>query len=103
MDRTNFLELIGQFEIKLKDEFKFELLELHYLPYAFGYGMTAYRISGRLVKVVCDAKDFRMEIFISGKHEKYANVSDSNWTNIFSGTYADFADKAITQLKNKLL
>jgi hypothetical protein len=47
----NFLELKEQFENKLKSDFKFELLDLHYSPYAFGSGMKFYRIKGRIIKV----------------------------------------------------
>ena len=81
----NFLELKNQFEHKLKDNF--ELLELHYAPYAFGSGMVAYRIKGQNVKLIYDGKDDQIEFLISVKHDKYSNAS---WTTHFTGNPTDF-------------
>ena len=99
MDTIDFLELKDRFETQLKDYFKFELLELQYTPYAFGSGMTAYRIKGRVVKIIFDGRDNLVEFMVSASHEKY---SRANWTTIFAGTPIDFVDKGVTELKNIL-
>ncbi len=96
---TNYLELKGKFEAQLSADLKFELLELHYAPYSFGSGMTAYRIKGRVVKIIFDGKDNIIELLISAKHLKYPS---SGWTTIFSGTPTDFLDNGLTELKTSL-
>ena len=96
---TDYLELKGQFEAQLSADLKFELLELHYAPYSFGSGMTAYRIKGRVVKIIFDGKDNIIELLISAKHLKYPS---SVWTTIFSGPPTDFLDKGLTELKTSL-
>ena len=89
----DFLELKEQFESKLTE--KFELLELHYAPYSFGSGFTAYRIKGRIVKIIYDGKDNQVELVVSANHDKYPHAS---WTTIFTGHPADFIDKGISKL-----
>jgi hypothetical protein len=96
---TDYLELKGQFEAQLSTDLKFELLELHFAPYSFGSGMTAYRIKGRVVKIVFDGKDNIIELLISEKHIKYPS---SGWTTIFSGTPTDFLGNGLTELKTSL-
>ena len=96
---TDYLELKGQFEAQLSADLKFELLELHYAPFSFGSGMTAYRINGRAVKIIFDGKDNIIELLISAKHLKYPS---SGWTAIFSGTPTDFLGKGLTELKTSL-
>jgi hypothetical protein len=95
----NFLELKEQFENKLKDNFKFELLELHYAPYTFGSGLTAYRITGRNVKVIYDGKENQILFLVSSNHDKYANAS---WTTIFTGTPTDFIENGLDKLRNEI-
>jgi len=95
----NFLELKEQFESKLKDNFKFELLELHYAPYAFGSGLTAYRITGRNVKVIYDGRESQVQFCVSSNHDKYANAS---WTTIFIGTPTDFIENGLDKLHNEI-
>lgn len=96
---NDFLELKRQFEVGLSADLKFELLELHYAPYSFGSGMTAYRIKGQLVQIIFDGKDNVIELLISAKHLKYPS---STWTTIFSGTPTDFLDNGLTKLKKSL-
>lgn len=96
---TDYLELKGQFEAQLSTNLKFELLELHFAPYSFGSGMTAYRIKGSVIKMVFDGKDNIIELLISDKHLKYPS---SDWTTIFSGIPTDFLDNALTRLKTSL-
>jgi hypothetical protein len=93
----NFLELKEQFENKLKDKFKFELLELHYVPYAFGSGLIAYRITGRNVKAIYDGKENQVQLLVSSNHDKYANAS---WTSIFTGTPTNFIENGVIKLKS---
>jgi hypothetical protein len=94
-----YLELKGQFEAQLSADLKFELLELHYAPYSFGSGMTAYRIKGRVVKIIFDGKDNIIELMISVKHLKYPQ---SDFTTIFSGNITDFLNNGLTELKTSL-
>jgi hypothetical protein len=95
----NFLELKEEFENKLKDNFKFELLEIHYAPYAFGSGLTAYRITGRNVKLIYDGKENQVQFLVSSNHDKYANAS---WTTIFNGTPTDFIENGLDKLRNDI-
>ena len=89
----DFLELKKQFENKLKTDF--ELLELHFAPYAFGSGMTAYRIKGQIIKIIYDGKVDQVELLISAKHEKYSNAS---WTKIYTGFPTDFIENGLLKL-----
>ncbi len=91
----NFLELKEQFERKLNDDYMFELLELHYAPHAFGSGMTAYRIKGRIVKLIYDGRDNDIQLLVSSNHDKYPNVS---WTTVFTGHPIDFIKNGIIKL-----
>jgi hypothetical protein len=93
----NFLELKEKFESNLIDNFNFELLELHYAPYAFGSGMTAYRIKGRIFRINYDGKDNLVQFLTSLPHEKYPNAS---WSTIFSGLPKEFIDIAIAKLNS---
>jgi hypothetical protein len=93
----DFLELRQQFEKNVKHDF--ELLELHYAPYSFGSGMTAYRIKGKIIKVAYDGRDDQVELLISAKHDKYSNAS---WTTILTGNPTDLINKGIPELKNIL-
>ena len=94
----NFLELKEQFENKLKGNFIFELLELHYAPYDFGSGLTAYRITGRNVKVIYDGKENQVQFLVSSNHDKYAKAT---WTTIFTGTPTDFIQNGVAKLKGE--
>lgn len=89
----NFLELKEQFENKINDAF--ELLELHYAPYAFGSGMVVYRVKGQIIKVVYDGRDDYIELFVSSQHDKYANAS---WTTIYTVNMTDFLDAGLEKL-----
>jgi hypothetical protein len=95
----DFLEITARFENQVKHEFDFELLELHYLPYAFGSGTKSYKINGRNIKITFDGREGIVGTEISLPHEKYES---SNWTNIFNGTATDFVDKGIEDIKGKI-
>ncbi len=90
----NFLELKDKFESNLKDDYKFELIELHYAPYAFGPGMTAYKIKGQIFKIIYDGRDDQVQLLTSLRHEKYPNAS---WKTIFTGTPREFVDIAVAK------
>lgn len=89
----DFLELKEQFETKLTEDF--ELLESHYVPYSFGSGFTAYRIRGRIVKIIYDGRDNQVELLVSANHDKYPQTT---WTTIFTGHPTDFIDNGISKL-----
>ena len=93
----NFLELKELFESKLKDDLKFELLDLHYSPYSFGSGMTVYRIKGHIIKVMYDGRDNEIELISSKPHDKYPNAS---WTTILTGSPSDFIESGIAKLND---
>ncbi|MEO8085424.1 MAG: hypothetical protein ABI763_01315 [Bacteroidota bacterium] len=94
--RIDFSELISRFENAVQTDFKFELLEFHYVPYSFGSGMKAYRINGRAVKLVYDGRDYLATLYISEKHITY---SRAEWTEIFSGTASGLLAEGIPGLK----
>ncbi len=92
-----FLELKEQFENKLTSQYKLELLELHFAPYSFGSGMAAYRIKGRIAKIIYDGRDNEVQLFISSLHDKYPN---SSWTTIFTGIPTYFIENGVTTLES---
>lgn len=93
----NFLELKEQFENKLTGDFKFELLDLHYSPYAFGSGMMAYRIKGKIIKVIFDGRGNEVQLVTSLPHDKYPNGS---WTTIFTGVPTDFIENGVAKIND---
>ena len=95
----DFLKISEAFEQQIIAKFKFELLELHYSPYSFGSGTVAYRINGKLVKIIFDGRDAIIEIILSAKHDKYPN---GTWTNIFTGTVEEFLTVGIEAMKTDL-
>jgi len=99
METINYLEIKELFEAQFQDELQFEVLEHHYAPYSFGSGMTAYRIKGRIFKIIFDVKDNLLEFMVSASHEKY---SSSNWITIFAGKPTDFLNNGITLLNESL-
>ncbi len=91
----NILELKEQFENKLTVDF--ELLELHYTPYSFGSGMTAYKIKGQIIKIIYDGKDDQVELLVSEKHAKY---SDASLMTIYTGLPTDFIANGLIKLNS---
>jgi hypothetical protein len=94
-----FLEIVSDFESQISEEFKYELLEMHFVPYSFGAGFVAYRINGRTVKIIFDGKDKLIESKISNWHEKYPPKSLDTF---FIGSVNDFIDKGIMGVRNEL-
>jgi hypothetical protein len=95
-----FLEIISDFEKQIKKDLKYELLEMHYVPYSFGSGFVAYRINGRIVKIIFDGKDNLIESKISSRHERYPAKSVNTF---FSGAGSDFSNNGIIAMKNELM
>lgn len=95
----DFLQTISQFEDKIKNDYEYELLETHYLPYSFGSGTTVYRLSGHNLKINFDGRDRLIEIQLSPRHEKYPT---DKWIIIFSGTPSVLFENGIELIKSKL-
>jgi hypothetical protein len=70
-DTGKFLELVSEFEIKLKEELQFELLQLYYAPYSFGSGHVVYRIKGRNIQILYDGRDKAVDVSYSKPHAKF--------------------------------
>jgi hypothetical protein len=88
--KADFLELKDKLERNLKPDF--ELLELNYLPYAFGSGLVAYRKDGRSIKLIYDGKEQYLQLFHSGKERKYPS---SNWKELYSGPVSELEEFGI--------
>ena len=93
----NFLQLKDEFESKLNENYDFEILELHYLPYSFGSGMIAYRIKGRIIKIIFDGRENEVQLIGSKPHDKYPNCS---WTTVFTGLPSEFIEIAAAKLNS---
>lgn len=91
----NFLDLRNEFENKLKDSVEFELLELHYAPYALGAGMAAYKLAGRVVKIIYDGENNEVELLFPNDKKR----SKSPWITVFKGHPTDLIKNGTTQLK----
>jgi hypothetical protein len=89
----NFLQIKEQFESRLTS--KFEVLELHYVPYAFGSGFIAFRTNGQIVKIIYDGKENQVQLLISARHDKYPNAS---YSTIYEGLPTDFIENAVVKL-----
>lgn len=95
----DFIQTISQFEDKIKDHYKYELLETHYLPYSFGSGTIVYRLRGHNLKINFDGRDGLIEIQLSPRHEKYPT---DKWIIIFNGAPSVLFENGIELIKNKL-
>jgi hypothetical protein len=67
----NFEEFRTDIENKLNSIARYELLEFHYVPFSFGNGLLAYRISGRNHRLIYDGRDNELTWERSELHEKY--------------------------------
>ena len=93
------MQIISRLEEEIKSNCKFELLEMHYLPYSFGSGTTVYRLKGRNLKVNFDGRNRVIDVKLSPKHEKH---STDKGDTIFDGTTSAFFDNGITLIINAL-
>ena len=91
-----FLELKNKFEKEVNQSF--ELLEMHYAPYAFGSGMIAYRINGIMIKIIYDGKDNQVQFFRSKEAQKYS--TSLSWIILYTGLPDDlFLNQTLLNIK----
>lgn len=43
MEIIGFFDIVSRFELQIQESFQIELLELHYIPYSFGFGFVVYK------------------------------------------------------------
>ena len=100
---SKFLELISEFETKIKEEFQFELLQVYYAPYSFGSGHVAYKIKGRIVQITYDGKDNALgERPIEVKYSKpHAKFPSDGWVETKIYTVDEFWDIGINDMLEK--
>lgn len=97
MNALNFTEIILKFEAQIKVDF--ELLENNYSAYLFGSGFAAYRIKGKIFKIIFEGRDNMIEVVKSEKHQKYPNC---NWSRFFSGSSKEFLENINVEISNNL-
>lgn len=91
-----FLEIKNKFEDEINRSF--ELLEMHYAPYAFGSGMIAYRINGILIKIIYDGKENQVQLLRTKEAMNYS--TSVSWIILYTGLPADlFTDQALLSIK----
>jgi hypothetical protein len=91
-----FLEMKTEFEVIIANHAKFELLELWYVPYAFGSGFAAYRVKNKNLKILYDGKEFAMIVFIYPPHIEYPSKKE---IEIFYDSYKELVKKLPEILK----
>jgi hypothetical protein len=96
-----FLEIQTLFESKISASFRFELLELHYLPYCFGNGSLVYRIHDYNIKIVFNGKDGWIETYITAKHQS-CSPGNNEYSCIFNDIPDKFFDIGFSELVSKL-
>lgn len=67
----NFQDFKIEIENNLRNKIEFELIEFHYLGYAFGNGHLVYSIKGRVYAVIYDGKENNLIIERGKPHDKY--------------------------------
>ena len=102
-DTRKFLELIAEFEVKIKEELQLELLQLFYAPYAFGSGHVAYRIKGRNFQITYDGKDSALgmspiEVSYSKPHAKFPS---DGWMETKTYSVNEFWDAGVKDILEK--
>lgn len=102
-DSGKFLELVSEFEIKIREELQFELLQVFYAPYAFGSGHVAYRIKGRNIQIGFDGRDNAMgtrpiEVRYSKPHAKFPS---DGWIETKTYNVEEFWDEGVKDILEK--
>jgi hypothetical protein len=92
-----FLQMKSEFEVIIGQYAEFKLLELWYVPYAFGSGFAAYQINNRNLKILYDGKDFVTVVSINPPHVKYPSKEE---TEIFYNSYDELVIKLPEILKS---
>ncbi|MCY7422081.1 MAG: hypothetical protein LH478_10120, partial [Chitinophagaceae bacterium] len=102
-DTARFLELVSEFEVKIKEELQFELLQVYYAPYAFGSGHVAYKIKGRNVQITYDGRDNAIgERPIEVSYSKpYAKFPTDGWIETKTYTLNEFWDAGVREILEK--
>jgi hypothetical protein len=103
LDTGKFLQLVAEFEVRIKEELQFEMLQVYYAPYAFGSGHVAYRIKGRNIQIGYDGRDNAMgmsaiEVRYSKPHAKFPT---DGWLETKTYTVAEFWDIGINDILEK--
>lgn len=96
MEYNKFKKSIEDF---FSNQYKYELLEIHYLGYSFGHTILVYRIKGRNIKFQYDGREGFLDIFISKHHEKYPKCK---WDKLESIYGINNLNKLLEDLKNNL-
>jgi hypothetical protein len=76
-----------------------DLMEMHYVPYAFGSGFCAYKVRGKNIKLVYDGKDQQIQLLASDFHERYP---PENWTILVEGPF-EYTWKLVLQKLSKII
>jgi hypothetical protein len=102
-DTGRFLELVSEFEVRIKEELQFELLQLYYAPYAFGSGHVAYKIKGRNVQITYDGRDNALgespiEVRYSKPHAKFPG---DGWIETKTYSVDEFWDAGVKEILEK--
>ncbi len=102
-DTGKFLALVAEFEIKIKEELQFELLQLYYAPYSFGSGHVVYKIKGRNVQITFDGRDNALgmspiEVRYSKPHAKFPS---DGWEQTQTYSVDAFWDEGIKEILEK--
>jgi hypothetical protein len=102
-DTRKLLELVSEFEIRIKEAFQFELLQVYYAPYAFGSGHVTYRIEGRNIQIAFDGRENLMganpiEVSYSKPHARFPT---NDWIETKSYSVSGFWDTGINDILEK--
>jgi hypothetical protein len=92
-----FLEMKSEFEVIIEQYAEFKLLELWYVPYAFGSGFAVYHVKDRNLKILYNGKDFVMIVSIYPPHVKYPSKDE---TEIFYDSFNELLKKLPEILKS---
>jgi hypothetical protein len=87
----------SELEVIIGQYAEFNLLELRYVPYAFGSGLAAYQVKGRSLKILYNGKDFVMIVSIYPPQVKYPSKEE---TEIFHDSFSELVNKLPEILKS---
>ena len=96
MEILDFKNVVSNFESQLKTEFEFEVQEKNYSAYSFGSGLAAYKIKGKMFRLIFDGKDNIVALEKSDSHQSYPNCT---WESLFYAKPKEFLEKATAEIK----
>ena len=67
----NFKEICEKLESVIGEKQNVELLESNYVAYAFGSGISVYKINRKVLKIIFDGKDGEITLLLSPKNAVY--------------------------------